>query len=557
LSEPRIGLVAARVKSASTPEIVEAVRQIEERADQCFGSLKLLGLHANVALWSMLVGAIKVVEEQIGSHGDNSAPFDAALINISRFVPVAMKWIVNHAKRASALASRHWTPSLDGMVREALSVASDYDAFLGSLPMWHKDQFAVELISPTLGRITRPGSAKDRQVSAYQKGIRPKEGTYRGQRKQKVEQTLRVHELFERVKQTWRKTGRFRFEYGEPWTLWLELLPEYQARVNSIARRHHSLSLGDYSLGEFNQFYAAFLAVCAAQEFLCFEWGRSSGQYPFDSAVLVRSRSSWTATLSELSEIAPTKCESIIRDLTFDFSRSLDLHIHPFVPLEPSKMTLAVTPQFPLHSRPDENILRVCSMLRPAEFNAASLEKELEMRTDLEKKCTVHAMQGPVLLPKPNPDIDLIVTDENSSTIVIAELKWIRKPARAIEMIDRDAEVLKGISQLEQIRRFLIENPSHLSSQGKLPRPMDQYANIYYLLVARDHWLWVEPTDGIAIVEFDALVNALSRPDSLHSAMSELLKYEWLPIEGRDFSVPFGIATANGVSIEFEVYYAK
>lgn len=196
-----------RVKSASPPEIVEAVRKIEQRADQCFGSLKLLRLHGNVALWSMLVGAIKVVEEQIASHGDNSAPFDAALINISRFVPVAMRWIVDHAKGASPLASRHWTPSLDAMLREALSVASDYDAFLGSFPMWHKDRFAVELISSSLGRFTRPGSARDRQVSAYQKGIRPKEGAYRGQRKEKVEQTPRVHELFERVKQTWRKTG--------------------------------------------------------------------------------------------------------------------------------------------------------------------------------------------------------------------------------------------------------------------------------------------------------------------------------------------------------------
>jgi hypothetical protein len=219
-------------------------------------------------------------------------------------------------------------------------------------------------------------------------------------------------------------------------------------------------------------------------------------------------------------------------------------------------MTLAIAPQFPLHSRPDENILRVCSVLRPAEFDAASLKKESDMRTDLQEKCSVHPMQGPVPLPKPTPDIDLIVTDESSSTIVIAEMKWIRKTVRPIERIARDTDVLKGIGQLQQIRRFLVEHPTHLRSVGRLPNSMDEYRNCYYLLVARDHWLWVEPAEGAAIVEFEPFAAALSRPVSLNSAMSDLLRYEWLPIEGRDFYVRYDTLTANGASIQSEVFYA-
>jgi hypothetical protein len=70
--------------------------------------------------------------------------------------------------------------------------------------------------------------------------------------------------------------------------------------VTAIVRRADLLSLGDYTLSDFKQFYAAFLAVCAAHEFLCFTWEKNYGLYPLDSPVLVRSRTNWIAVLSRL-----------------------------------------------------------------------------------------------------------------------------------------------------------------------------------------------------------------------------------------------------------------
>jgi len=544
------------IKKDAPPEVVEAIRRIEERADECFGSLGLLKLHSNVAVWALLVGGIRMVEQEIADRGDNTADLTATLQNVSLFVPVAMKWAIKHGKPASTLATRRWTSGVAALVEEALNVAHHYNGFESCLPMWHKNRYLAELPSPALVRFTALGTTRNRQVSAYQKGFRPNEGSFKGQRTYKVDQTLPVRELFAERLQASRKTGMVRFKYDDPWTLWLELLPEYRARVTAIARRADTLPLGDYMLRDFNQFYAAFLAICAAHEFMCFAWERNHGVYPLDSAVMVRPRHGWIAILSKLSGIPPGKCQSIISDLAFDFARSLDLHVHPFVPLGSAELSLAVAPQFPLHSRPDENILRVCSILRPDVFDTTSLEKEPESLADLQKRCPRHALRGPVPMPKPTPNIDLIVTDENSSTILIAELKWIRKTLRPVEIIDRDNDVLKGITQLGKIRRFLMDNPDHLRAQGKLPKQFNDYEHIHYLLVARDHWLWIEPADGIAIVEFEAFSTALSRSENLHSTISDLLTYEWLPLEGRDFTVQYDRATANGVSIESEVFYA-
>jgi hypothetical protein len=87
-------------------------------------------------------------------------------------------------------------------------------------------------------------------------------------------------------------------------------------------------------------------------------------------------------------------------------------------------------------------------------------------------------------------------------------------------------------------------------------RPLSDYQHVYYLLVARDHWRWVEPRDEFAIVEFDAFVRTLGRVADLRSAANELLGYDWLPVEGREFFVRNDRATANGVSIESEVFYS-
>ncbi len=546
----------ALLKKDASSELINAVRDIEERADECFKSLQLLIHPSNIAIWSVLVGGIRRVEQQISQYGDNSPQLQSGLINLSRSLPIAMKWAFDHGRRISKLASRRWTASLEAAVEEAIFVALQYSHFLSCLPLWHKDFFAAELISPTLVRFTLLGSGRIRQVSAYQKGFRPAEGHYKGVRAEKLKQTSQIETLFGQVLQNCQKTGVLRFEYDDPWDLWLALLPQYKDRVSGIVRRAESLSLGTFTLGEFKQFYSALLSICAAHEYLCFLWGVRHGGYPIDSSLIIRSGHTWALTLSRLSGVSAEKCEAMVRDLTFDFSTSVDLHVHPIIPLDASTMNLAIAPQFPLHSRPDENILRVCSLLRPSDFDVTSLKKEPEFRADLEKLGSPYLLQGPIALPHPAPDIDLLLTDEASSTIVISELKWIRKTVRPVERLSRDADVLKGVGQLKEIRDFLTKHPNYLHSLGRLPRAITDYANIYYLLVARDHWIWVEPTKELAIVEFEPFSKALRRTEGLHFAMSDLLKYDWLPQEGKNFRVQFDRATVNGVSLESEVYYS-
>ena len=136
------------------------------------------------------------------------------------------------------------------------------------------------------------------------------------------------------------------------------------------------------------------------------------------------------------------------------------------------------------------------------------------MRASIRDVAGRFSAAGPFPLLPPVPDIDLMMADEASTTLVIAELKWIRKTLRPAEIPDRDADVLNGLNQLSAIKEFLTGKPDYLATQRRLRRSVREYRHIYYLLVARDHWRWVEPQNGIAIVEFE-----LSRPRSFAQAV--------------------------------------
>lgn len=252
-------------------------------------------------------------------------------------------------------------------------------------------------------------------------------------------------ELTEATLRASRRVSPLQFEYDDAWDLWREMFPRNQERVRGLTRRAGDLSLGPFTLDEFCAVYAAIVTLVSAHDFLCFCWGQSFRVYPLASAVIVRARDAWVDVLSGLSGIARDKCAGVLSDLIFDSRRSVDLHVHPMIQIDPANDLLAVAPPFPLHANHEENILRVCSQRRRQVFDALSSGKEAEMLAAVRPSVARYYLRDSVGLPDENPDIDLIIADDDSSTVVFTELKWIRKPLRALDIPARDADVMKGV----------------------------------------------------------------------------------------------------------------
>src|SRR5229473_6105472 len=112
------------LKKDASPEMVEAVQTIEDRADECYRRLSILQLPANDAIWALLSAGILIIEEEVKDWSQDSPYLSAALQNVSRFVPTAFKWAVQHGNPYSTETATYWTPELAAMAKQALDIAS-------------------------------------------------------------------------------------------------------------------------------------------------------------------------------------------------------------------------------------------------------------------------------------------------------------------------------------------------------------------------------------------------------------------------------------------------
>jgi hypothetical protein len=481
----------------------------------------------------------------------------AVMINLGRSGALLLGWIQEHARRKLAPISRFkWSDSLNRAAAAAFDSAFNYEAFRGSFPAWHKFRVMAELTGRDRIRFSRAGSPQQHRVTAFQQGFRPNpQASPQPAPVSPVPDTPEVRQWNRRVLQTCKKTGRYGFAYEPPTNYYQFLRGFYEASLDSQCRRNESLDLGCYTLKDFKRFYSALLSVCSVHEVLCYWWGLGQG-YPINSAVIVRKRKNWVELLSGLASLTPEVTEAILSDLTLAREKSVDMFVHPFVQFSQDSLYLSLAPQFPLKSRADENILRTCSYLNPSAYNSISQLKEEEMRRDL---CTDlplgFVLHGPVIIPEARTDLDFILEDCRSSTVVLAELKWVRKPTRIFERFDRDADFLKGVKQLRSIDGFLRQNPRYLSERGILSKSLADFSNVQFMLIARDHFVWLDPTNGYPVVEHETFKKLIREASDLRNAVDQMLTFDWLPIENRDFEIRYEGARANGVLIETEIFY--
>lgn len=553
--------MAALFKSESSPGLVRELKELEDLTNACYKEVQLLCFPKNLASWAALSRFVEILESTINRFETaHTQQFVATIINIGHSGSLLLEWIQKHGSRRLAPRSRfRWNTTLGRAAALGFDTAHNYATFTGCFPAWHRDRAAAEIVGPRTVRFTWAGGAVGRRVSAFQKGFRS-ECEQKGTAipSSPVPDTPGTRDRLARVLEACRPNGPWGFSYPEPLGYYEFLSPFYEQSLASAFRREDSLSLGTYTLGMFKSLYVALLTICATHEILCFGWGKQRGKYPLNSAVIVKEFEEWVGVLSRLGSVRRDVVATVLNDLTFPVHgprKPRDLLIHPFVPLDAGSRLLGLVPHLPLHSRPDENILRICSYVSSAAYDTASQSKEQDMRSALISGLPAHVTPGgPVTLPGGNPDLDLILEDKGCSALVLAELKWIRKPLSVFERCDRDEEFLKGVGQLRRIQRFLSSNPRYLADRGKLSRSLSDYSEVRYLLIARDHFVWVDPDKAYPAIEFETFKRAVSKAATLHEALAQLLTFDWLPVEGRDFTVKSQVARASGVSIESEIF---
>jgi hypothetical protein len=86
-------------------------------------------------------------------------------------------------------------------------------------------------------------------------------------------------------------------------------------------------------------------------------------------------------------------------------------------------------------------------------------------------------------------------------------------------------------------------------------QPAHPEPSLSFVVIARDHLSDTGQQDDLWIAEFDALIWALKESTNLKDSIRRLRSFEWLPVEGRDFTVRFEPSVLAGVTVESEIFH--
>jgi hypothetical protein len=544
-------------KAESTPDLVAAIDRLERESDTCYVGLRLLTHEWKFAAWLSLAECARRLESSLTPQQYGSGQHKIIVMNLARASAQMCKFARAHGKRSPrAPSSFRWSAQLAEEAAAAFQVAWEYSMFCVDFPAWHKNLYAAELVGAGTIRFHSGTSQLARRVSAYQKGIRPAAAQTKHLTEEMPSPTQKLRELFEDVMRRSKARGVYRVKFGSTDRLRTELARLYAERLSGVFRRYPDISVGRYTLGQFRSFYAGLLALVSAHEHLCFLWAQSNG-LPLESVNILYPRLKWIKLIAEYSGLTGTEIESILPDLIFGDSQVQDLQVMPFVPLADDNSLLAVAPAFPLASNWEENILRVCSYLRPTIYSETSFTKEDEMRDQLQRAITSpRRVIGPVKLGKGVPDLDLLFEDRATQVLVLAELKWPRKPYAPREIVERDSEIRKGVSQIKAIKKFLSANPRFLVDRNYVAQAISEYREVQYCVISRDHLIASDDLE-CPIYSYDAFEAEMASFKDTSSGLTFLNSMDWLPVEGKDYTCQWITNRAAGVTILSELFLLK
>jgi hypothetical protein len=546
-------LVTPKTKSESSPEFIQKLDALERQSDTCYQGLQLLDHEWNFAAWLSLTECARRLESSLQPKDYGTGTHQIVAMNLARAAAQMVKLSRDYGKQSFRPPSAfRWSPQVAAECAAAFDVAWSYSMFCVDFPVWHANLYSAELVGPKMIRFHSGNSKLARRVMAYQKGIRPISSAAHKEQENLTPSTEKLRALFDEVLQSSKRSGHYPVSIGPMARLRSELSSTYADRLSSVFRRYPRISVGDYTLEQFRNFYAALLTIVGAHEHLCFLWSRLHGT-PVASLILVHPRTQWIRLLSHYTGQSASVTEAILGDLVFGESRGQHLQMLPFVSLANDRSLLAVAPAFPLQSNWEENILRVCSFSGPKIYSASSVMKENEMREHLKAAASPsRVLAGPVKI-KGLPDLDLVLEDVTSNALILAELKWPRKPCSPRETRERNSEIKKGVAQIKAIKTFLTANPTFLADRQHVKKVLSGYDQIQFCVVSRDHLIETEEAD-YPIYGYDAFKRAIAAPGHIADGPALLNSMEWLPREGEDSKIDWLSNTAGGVTVVSELF---
>lgn len=285
-----------------------------------------------------------------------------------------------------------------------------------------------------------------------------------------------------------------------------------------------------FSLSEFRAYFRSLICICIHHTVAVLFNSRiheiKGGG--LEQRVLRIKKSLFKENISKYSGLSNETIEKITEFLTYGKNvKSPDPALQPLIDVGNEYVIpnyLVITSNF------DRNALTLHSRIDEKGFNKISHLFEVEMTKNILSKINgkFTPLTNLMLPKKEGGEIDLILLDESSKTILICELRWMLQPSDPNEIFNRQKVCMEKVEQAQKKVNAANKHKKHILRMGCCSIKDLSEWNVKGVVIL-DGFTGVQSDTDIIILPKRVFTKIVEMSESLQEVYDFFASYKWLP----------------------------
>lgn len=241
---------------------------------------------------------------------------------------------------------------------------------------------------------------------------------------------------------------------------WNYIHNEMKRMIESTSELPQEWQFDGFKLEEFKEVWGVLVTKAFIHCMVCMKSGIAGGAV--ECCIMVVTKEEIIDEVSKYTNLDCEVIENTINLLTYNntyYERNIDVIWSPLISLKDN--LIAISPNLVMSSSPERNVISLINKVNQATYSRLSSQKESIMLRDFVDEISKYTnidIRNNKPLPAPLPDIDVIMFDKNTESLLMCELKWLLQSDSIQEVCERDKDIEKGISQAKLIQEYTLAN---------------------------------------------------------------------------------------------------
>lgn len=319
--------------------------------------------------------------------------------------------------------------------------------------------------------------------------------------------------------------------------IWENVYELTQYIMEDISELPEEWQFESFSLKEYKEFWRVLLTLSFIHSLSCMS--STAKGCGLNSCIMIKTYQDLEKIFRNRTNLSKERIRIIIDLITYNPNlKNGDIIWQPLIKL--STLDYAISPALIMTSSYERNIISLINKVDQKSYSKISSTKEdimtCEMRNKLKGYTNLKtAFHRP--LPEPLPDMDIVLYDDITKTLITGELKWLIATDSIQEVCARDEDIKKGVEQVKLIKEYISNNLSDTLNRAFENRNYE-VESIFSCVITRNNVGTSENGESISIIDEDSFFSLLeNHKGNLRQVVSDIKMKEYYPVLNNDYKV--------------------